>query len=116
MNSPDDTKGNMTAIKPTTPGEELYQVHLRRLREEEDDHDYVPRKRRSSSVGEELWEVHRRRNLGIEDDLDRDIEETDNSDKKDKKDLMNTTPAKKSDAPKCSRYNLRSKDVSIKKA
>lgn len=102
----------MTAIsnsckdKDTTPGEELYLVHLRRLREEDDDHDYLPRKRRSSSVGEELWEVHRRRSQGMEEDIDRGSEEI--------KHIV-STPQKKPDAPKC-RYNLRSKDSATKKA
>ena len=101
--------------KHKTPGEELYLVHLRRIREEEDDHDYLPRKRRSSSVGEELWEVHRRRNLGTEDNFDRDIEEYHLSDKSDGPKHVVTSPGKKTDMPK-RRYNLRSADTPRKKA
>lgn len=112
-------KGNMmdnnkhTTI--CTAGEELYRIHLQRLRdEEEDDHDHPPRKRRSSSIGEELWEIHKKRSLGIiEDDPDnRDIDDSDKN-----KDDDPAQPTKKEwDTPKCCRYNLRSKDVSsIKK-
>jgi hypothetical protein len=97
--------------KQRTPGEELYLVHLQRLREEDDDHDYLPRKRRSSSVGEELWKVHRRRSLGMEDDSDRDIV-LDNRDYP-KHDV--SSPKKKADTAKY-RYNLRSRDSQIKKA
>lgn len=99
----------------TTAGEELYLVHLRRMREEEDDHDYLPRKRRSSSIGEELWEVHRRRSQGTEDDLDRDIEEVQLSEKRDEPKHVATAPEKKVVAPK-RRYNLRSTDTQNKKA
>lgn len=101
--------------KNTTPGEELYLVHLRRMREEEDDHDYQPRKRRSSSVGEELWEIHRRRSQGTEDDLDRDIEEVHLSEKRDDPKHVATAPEKKVVGPK-RRYNLRSTDAQNKKA
>jgi len=101
--------------KNRTPGEELYLVHLQRLREEDDDHDYLPRKRRSSSVGEELWEVHRRRSLGMEDDSDRDTEEGLVLDKKDDPKHDVSSPKKKANTAK-SRYNLRSRDSHIKKA
>mmetsp|Transcript_14036 Transcript_14036/g.35317 ORF Transcript_14036/g.35317 Transcript_14036/m.35317 type:complete len:112 (+) Transcript_14036:138-473(+) len=100
-----------------TPGEELYLVHLRRIREE-DDHDYLPRKRRASSIGEELWEVHRRRSQGMEDDLDRDTDDAHLSDKIDEPTFekrVARAPSKKTDAPKC-RYSLRSRDSQNKKA
>ena len=114
--SDDNSKGNTMMDKDKTPGEELFLVHLRRLREEEDDHDYLPRKRRSCSVGEELWEVHRRRSQGTEDDSDRDTKEIVLLDKMsdDPKHVV-ATPGKKPDSPKC-RYNLRSRDSPIKKA
>lgn len=102
----------------TTPGEELYLIHLRRMREEEDDHDCLPRKRRSSSVGEELWEIHKRRSKGMEDDLDRDntIEETHPADNKvaGSKEIV-TLQEKKTHLPK-RRYNLRSADATTKKS
>ena len=96
-----------------TPGEELFLVHLHRLREDdEDDHDQPPRrKRRSSSVGEELWEIHAKRSTGmLEDDSDRAIEEKDTKNKITKSSISRTY-----DTPKCCHYNLRSKDISIKK-
>ena len=89
-----------------TPGEELYLVHLRRLREEEDDHDHLPRKRRSSSVGEELWEIHKRRSQGMEGDSDRDTDESVLLDKREDPKKFVAASGKK----KC-RYNLRSKDA-----
>ena len=102
----------------TTPGEELYLIHLRRMREEEDDHDYLPRKRRSLSVGEELWEIHKRRSKGIEDDLDREIplQETHPTDNKtaDSKEIA-TLQQKKPHLPQ-RRYNLRSADPTRKKS
>jgi len=101
--------------KQKTPGEELYLVHLRRLREKDDDHDCLPRKRRSSSVGEELWEVHKRRSQGMDDDLDRDTEEIILLFKRDDPKHEVTAHSKKSDVSEC-RYNLRSRDSPIKKA
>lgn len=102
----------------TTPGEELYLIHLRRMREEEDDHDYLPRKRRSLSVGEELWEIHKRRSKGIEDDLDREIplQETHPIDNKTagSKEIA-TLQQKKPHLPQ-RRYNLRSADPTRKKS
>lgn len=105
--------------KNRTPGEELYLVHLQRFRDEEDDHDLLPRKRRSSSVGEELWEVHKRRSQGLNDELDRDTEDSHIVDEKRKYPehavvTLTSEHEKKSDAPKC-RYNLRSRDRSITK-
>ncbi|MGK3739097.1 MAG: hypothetical protein ACI90V_005944 [Bacillariaceae sp.] len=103
---------NLTTTSTPTPGEELFLIHLHRLREDdEDDHDQPPRrKRRSSSVGEELWEIHAKRSMGMleEEGSDRDIEV---------KDKNNTpkSPIKKYDTTKCCQYNLRSKDISIKK-
>jgi hypothetical protein len=107
------TRSTVTKMdKPTTtgtptPGEELFLIHLHRLREDdEDDHDQPPRrKRRSSSVGEELWEIHAKRSMGMLEDSDRDIE------------VNNITKSsiKAYDTPKCCQYNLRSKDISIKK-
>ena len=105
-------KPNTTAGTPT-PGEELFLVHLHRLREDdEDDHDQPPRrKRRSSSVGEELWEIHAKRSMGIlTEDSDRaTIEE------KDKNKITKSSTIRTYDTPKCCHYNLRSKDISIKK-
>lgn len=104
--------------KNKTPGEELFLVHLRRLREEEDDHDYLPRKRRSCSVGEELWEVHRMRSQGTEGDLDRDTEGIVLLDDKRSSDSPKhavTMHGKKPNSPKLCRYNLRSRDSPIKK-
>ena len=106
-------KPNTTGTHPT-PGEELFLVHLHRLREDdEDDHDQPPRrKRRSSSVGEELWEIHAKRSMGMleEDSDDRAIEEKDTKNKITKSSISRTY-----DTPKCCHYNLRSKDISIKK-
>ena len=104
-------KPNTTTGTPT-PGEELFLIHLHRLREDdEDDHDQPPRrKRRSSSVGEELWEIHAKRSTGmILEDSDRDIEE------KDKNKITKSSTIRTYDTPKCCHYNLRSKDISIKK-
>ena len=100
----------------TTPGEELYLVHLRRMREEEDDHDCLPRKRRSLSVGEELWEIHRRRSQGVEDDLDSEntlqgTQSIDNKNNGSKEALP--SEEKKALLPK-RRYNLRSADTTTK--
>ena len=103
--------------KNRTPGEELYLVHLQRFRDDEDDHDILPCKRRCSSVGEELWEIHKRRSQGMDDEMDRDIEDIHLVDEKRKYPknavvTLTSTSEKKSEAPKC-RYNLRSRDSSI---
>ena len=101
-----------------TPGEELYLVHLKRFHNEEDDHDFLPRKRRSSSVGEELWEIHMKRSQGLDDDSDRDTEDSLLLDKRNfhKHRVIKVTsaPEKKSEKPKC-RYNLRNRDSQITK-
>jgi hypothetical protein len=101
-----------------TPGEELYLVHLQRFHNMEEDHDFLPCKRRSSSAGEELWEIHRRRSQGFDEDSDRDIDDTLLQDRrnipKEAMIKMTTAPEKKSEKPKC-RYNLRSRDSRIYK-
>ena len=61
-----------------TVGEELWEIHLTRARNDfVDDRDYevppspVARKRsRSRSIGEELWEVHLKRSENLELDVD----------------------------------------------
>lgn len=107
----DSSNRNTMMDKQRSPGEELYLVHLRRLREEDMDHDYLPRKRRSSSVGEELWEVHKRRSQGVDDESD--TEET-LLDKRDDPKQAGVTSRKNFNAPKC-RYNLRRRGSPIKK-
>jgi len=101
-----------------TPGEELYLVHLQRFHNTEDGHDFLPRKRRSSSAGEELWEIHRQRSQTFDEDSDRDIDDTLLLDKRNipKQAVIQvtSTPEKKSEKPKY-RYNLRSKDSRINK-
>ena len=59
-----------------TVGEELWEIHLTRARNDSvDDRDYeappspVARKR-SRSIGEELWEVHLKRSENLELDVD----------------------------------------------
>jgi hypothetical protein len=96
------TRSTVTKMKkPTTtgtptPGEELFLVHLHRLREDdEDDYDQPPRrKRRSSSAGEELWEIHAKRSMGMLEDSDRAIEEKD-------KNKITKSSIKTYDTPKC---------------
>ena len=64
-------------MKPTTIGEELFLVHLRRIEgqaADEEQRDIPPelreaRKRSASLIGEELWQVHLKRSRG-DDDLD----------------------------------------------
>jgi hypothetical protein len=97
----------LTTVPPkaTSPGEELYLVHLQRHAgevpsEDDFDHEGRPRKR-SHSVGEELWGVHLRRSQGLPEDLDDEA----NYEKKaeDKKKVQG-------ESPRPCRYNLRSKD------
>jgi len=96
-----------------TSGEELYLVHLQRLREDdEDDHDQPSRKRRSSSLGEELWEIHMRRSMGGDVYSDRDVGVND-SDKKDPHRGITESPLKKCNTTKYCEYNLRSKDRKV---
>jgi len=58
-----------------TVGEELWEIHLTRARNDSvDDHDYdVPpspvARKRSRSIGEELWEVHLKRSENLELDV-----------------------------------------------
>lgn len=58
----------------STPGEELFLVHLRRQRPEDDSSPVVgtPERKRSKSIGEELFEVHLARSKGVQDDMDID--------------------------------------------
>eukprot|EP01083_Nonionella_stella_P226534 804385_1 len=51
-----------------TVGEELWLVHLKRQKYEDDDtYDRIPRKRRNhKSVGEELYEIHLKRSQGFD--------------------------------------------------
>lgn len=129
--------------KPTV-GEELFLVHLKRLHREEeaegdvdvvDDHDYLittsgtsQRKRSGSTVGEELWQIHCKRSRGMseEGEYDRDdVNEVDSDEHhKQKKTVASistsspTTSVKSKDVGgefKCTRYNLRHKDVSSTK-
>lgn len=61
--------------KPTTKGEELFFVHLNRLKNKEpteDDFDHEAPRKRSRSVGEELWEVYLKRSKGVPPDYDTD--------------------------------------------
>mmetsp|Transcript_53087 Transcript_53087/g.60139 ORF Transcript_53087/g.60139 Transcript_53087/m.60139 type:complete len:113 (+) Transcript_53087:66-404(+) len=96
-----------------TSGEELYLVHLQRLREDdEDDHDQPSRKRLSSSLGEELWEIHMRRSTDSDSHSDRDVEVND-SDKKDLHHSITKSPLKKCSTTKYCEYNLRSKDRKV---
>lgn len=118
--SPPRTNISMDDKPTSTPGEELYLIHLRRLREEEDDHDHLPRKRRACSAGEELWEVHRRRSVGMEEDYDEDMPCQDhNTTGNMKTEEKNRSPRSQKVVhditSKCCRYNLRSRDHSIHK-
>ena len=107
----------MPQLKPASIGEELYLVHLQRIREAGEGIEGDQRKRRSSSVGEELWTIHMKRSRSVlveEDDLDR--EEDQHSFDNKRRGHHKTSRAKKCDAPKYCRYNLRSKSTSsIKK-
>lgn len=91
-----------------TVGEELFLVHLRRCRDEEDDHDHEegPRKRSASTIGEELWEIHLKRSRGMEGSLDRDEDDVASGSSGNKKAI--SSPSK--GETKCTRYNLRNKD------
>jgi hypothetical protein len=114
MSKADDSEES-NKNKPTV-GEELFLVHLRRCRQEEEDHDHLEasaRKRSPSTVGEELWEVHLKRSRGLGEH--REEEETlssDNGSHEEKKAMLSSATAEE---PKCRRYNLRSKDASPKK-
>mmetsp|Transcript_7163 Transcript_7163/g.11329 ORF Transcript_7163/g.11329 Transcript_7163/m.11329 type:complete len:124 (-) Transcript_7163:915-1286(-) len=107
--------------KPTV-GEELFLVHLKRCRDEEEDHDHItlgrtatPRKRTAFTVGEELWEIHVKRSRGMEEE-EEDEAGSNNGSQHHEQDGKRTTATNKVEESKCTRYNLRSKDGSTKKA
>lgn len=111
------SEGTSTMDKHATAtvGEELYLVHLQRLRGEEDDHDHSPRKRRSSSIGEELWEVHKRRSVSMDNDGDLDSETSNTEEKEPGCENLRPPPKKVLEASTCCRYHLRNRDVMTKK-
>jgi hypothetical protein len=74
------TDNNVLHLRPATTlsaGEELFLVHLRRQRSEDNYSSLVvEHRKRSKSIGEELFEVHLARSKGLQDDTDAHLSQT----------------------------------------